>query len=223
MRRLIEVLVLSAALCAMAKPAHADTIFSNLGLGGTVNVEAAHSVDSFTDLAMSFMVGAGSGFNLTQIDIAIRQVSSGVGSNGAVVELVTDFGGLPGSLLHSWTLTNLPAMTGPVGATGTLQASQSITGITGISLAGGTQYWLVALPIDANAFMGWNFVTPTQIGPFAYSHDSGSTWLLDTQHVPGAFDVQGTPLSTSVPEPSALALLIGGLAGCALAKKRLLA
>ncbi len=157
---------------------------------------------------------AGSGFDLTQIDIGLTHTSALPGANGATVQLVLDDGsGLPGSFIRSWTLFNLPE-----GGTTTLQPSQMIAGISGTTLTGGAQYWLIANGLSTS--MTWNYAEPEMVGPFAFSIDGGSDWSLVSGLGESAFDVLGTPLSTPVTEPMSAALLGLGLSTLVAARRR---
>jgi hypothetical protein len=93
-----------------------------------------------------------------------------------------------------------------------------ISGISGTTLTGGAQYWLIA--IGSSTSMAWNFADPEIVGPFAVSIDGGTSWSLVSGLGESAFDVLGTPLSTSVPEPMTAALVGLGLSALAVARRR---
>ena len=102
---------------------------------------------------MPFAVASGSGFDLTQIDIGLTHNSTLPGANSATVQLVMDNGGVPGSFIQSWALSNLPEF-----GTSTLHGSQMITGISGTLLNGTSQNWLIA--IGSSTSMGWILSNP---------------------------------------------------------------
>jgi hypothetical protein len=204
LKHLLGILFVVVVVLALgSSPACADTVFSNLGTGSTYALTAEIPVLQSQDIAGTFTVAAGTSFNLTQLDIGLTDAG-----DSAIVELLTNSAGLPGTVIQSWTLTNLPV----VSAVNSIQPSQTISGITGIVLSGGTQYWLAAFPGTSGTQDFWNFSLTSQNDPLAVSGDGGGSWLqLLNLKPPGvAFDVQGTPIS-SVPEPSTVVLLAAGL------------
>jgi hypothetical protein len=209
---------LSAAALVLAgaiAPAQADVVFSNFGASPTLSNQHSVGLSSVQPIAMPFAVAAGAGFDLTQIDIGITHSSFVPGSvNAAVVQLLTNVNGLPGAVVDSWVLSDLPEVN-----TTTLEASQQITGIVGDRLDGGAHYWLVATGLSN--WMAWAFSAPEVAGPFAYSPDGGATWVLSQDGTQGGFDVQGTPVPVAqVPEPASMALLALGLAALATNRRR---
>lgn len=118
-------------------------------------------------------------FVLTQVDLPLVYNS---GTNGAIVELVNDVDGLPGtSVLESWTLTNLPN-TGVV----------SLVSTGDVTLVGGIQYWLVATAQAGDTLDFWWGDTLGLTGS-QNSLDNGASWIPFTGVGSlTAFDVLGT-------------------------------
>jgi hypothetical protein len=140
---------------------------------------------------------------LTSIDIALDYVLGfpGNGPNQADVFLMSDSGGLPGSTIESWDLTNLPATCGPCPLT-------TITSPSNPVLVAGNQYWVVASG-GQQTFDYWTFTLVNNsfdpLATRAILNGADSGWLLDTSnHRQGALVVSGD----AVPEPTSLALTI---------------
>jgi hypothetical protein len=206
---------MALVLAGAVAPARADIVFSNFGASPALSNQHSVGLSSVQPIAVPFTVAAGGGFDLTQIDIGITHSSFVPGSvNAAVVQLRTDVNGLPGAVVDSWVLSNLPEVNTP-----TLEASQRISGIVGDRLDGGEQYWLAATGLSN--WMAWAFSTPEVAGPYAYSPDAGATWVVSQTGAQGGFDIQGTPVPVAlVPEPASLALLALGLVALATTNRR---
>jgi hypothetical protein len=210
---------LAVFLFMVATPAVADSvIYTNLGPGFTYDsgngVPVCGSCEAGSSQAMAnlFTVPAGPGYNLTQLNVAVTYNFSG--TNSVMIELLADSGGSPGStVLGSWTLTNLPTF----GSVSSIQPSQTISGISGIVLSAGTQYWLAAFASASGTYDIWNYSTGTA-GTIAVSNNGGTTWAPFSGVLQTAFDVRGNPLST--PEPGTMTLLGSGLIGLGLALRR---
>ena len=204
MFKAVGVLLLSAAAIAVTPDVHAGTIFSTLGRSSTYALGPPLVVGAgcspLCDQAAAFTVPVGPDFQLTQIDIALEYLQSG--TNGAIVKLFTDSGGSPDALVPSatWALSELPSSLQT-----SIQLSQTITGISGITLAGGTQYWLAA---SSTGRMGWAFNVVRQSGQVATSWTGGANWGVGTYSAL-AFDLLGDTLQT--PEPRMLVFLGIGL------------
>jgi hypothetical protein len=148
MNNAFNVITLTAVVMLLALPlaSQADTIFDNLGPGSSYDCCDGLSVGfGHAAKAMPFVVPAGPGYAVTEIDIALM---FGFGTNAVHVELLNDASGLPGSLIGQWTFLDLPAEN----SVSTIQPSQ-IAAITGVALSGGTQYWLAAIQDEPATLM----------------------------------------------------------------------
>jgi hypothetical protein len=189
-------------------PASADTFFSNFGqnndynccVGGTIGGQ--NSPVGWIIQANEF-TAAISG-NVSQIDVAVGFVT---GTNGATVSLWTDSAGIPTAMLGSWDLTNLPNF-------GSCCAVGTITGISGINLAAGTNYFLMVSAPDPT-WDAWNYNSTGDVGLVDYTFDGGQTWNQAPGSTRYAFDVLGGGGGGGVPEPASLIMFGSGLLAAA--------
>jgi len=206
-----------ALLLLLPAVSRADTVYSTFGSGQTFNTSAggwalfcnAPSCGAFQDVAAAF-TPTGT-FTLTQIDVAASYLS---GTNGIEVMLLSDASGTPGSILESWSLSDLPPF-------GTSFTPESVTAALPITLNSGTQYWVALVP-SVGGFLTWNFA-PTLVGTTdVLGSSTGPNWAADSNQFLPAYDVLGTPVAT--PEPSSLLMLWSGLlavCGTRLRRKRM--
>ena len=130
---------------------------------------------------------------VTKVKVAVGFVE---GTNGLVLGLYSDSGGVPGKALKTWNLSGLPNF-------GSCCVVESKSDATGIAVTAGTQYWVV-LKTNAKETTTWaafNVNDTDQIDPaptaFYCSQDAGGScgtndaWTA-SQSVPGpAFAVLG--------------------------------
>jgi hypothetical protein len=223
MSRLTRVLLCMAALTLawvglpLNCKAGSITVYSNFGAGNSYNCcngyteSGAGSFTGFNALqAMAFTNATGQNLTLTQIDIADSFVA---GNNSMTLNLYADNGGVPGAVLESWTVNNLPDL-------GTCCTIETVFDSMGVVLQNGATYFL-APASDNVTWEAWNWNTTAASGAGALSTDGGATWAPGPYDPNGAFDVLG---KATVPEPSAMLLmgtaLVGILAGLHLGLRR---
>ena len=194
----------------------ADTLYSNLGTGTDVYQAGIGWTISGTGI-LGFSQSIGDEFQVTsngsvsQIDVAVGYVE---GTNSFKISLNSDSGGLPGAALMTWDNLASPYNFG------SCCELLTISGITGLNLTTGTNYWLVVAPESSSSTLwgAWNFSNSTN-GNQAVSSDGGVTWSNGGFTNQGAFDVLGGPTGTT-PEPTSLLLFGSGLVGAVAAFRR---
>jgi len=209
--------LLAFAICMVVVPANASVMYSDFGtvpaslyspsiyldINGSTSVIGKISGDTSNSAADLFTVQGTGSIAVEEVDFAVSQVS---GPGTFVASIWTDVGGVPTAEEASWSLSTAnPA--------GTCCAIESVTGISGLSLTGGVQYFMVLAPVsDTDAsWNGWNENNPGVHGTSLESSNGGSWTSLGTTPF-GAFDVLSDPPSGVVPEPGTWFTLAVGVA-----------
>lgn len=140
--------------------------------------------DSRNWSAVSFTPAADA--NVAKIEVSVKLIS---GTNRIVLSLRDDNAGLPGALLQSWALTNLPP---PV----TCCTVKAVTPAAAILVLAGHRYWL-ALSTDANSqdtFATWNANVTEPLEQVLRANNQGAAgWSGFTQAPAPAFAVFASP------------------------------
>jgi len=164
-------------------PEGTNVIYSNFGPG--YSYDCCDGWDEFAGypVAMAFTPTKAS-YLLLQIHFVMVYFR---GTNSMTMQLCADNDGVPGKVLASWRVRNLPQyMEEPY-----LYPIQTLKAPSPIELGQGQQYWLVPLP-DPGAELGWNGNYDDIGGNIAFSDDNGATWETE-YYWNGAFDVLGVP------------------------------
>lgn len=150
-------------------PSGLVTIYSNLGKkypkapyfsNGGFAIYGPNNAAGYHELWDAVAFTSNGNHTITRIQFAANIMS---GTNEIVVALYSDAGGLPGTALKTWRVSNLS----PFPSCCTIEAK----GTTGIPVTDGTQYWLVFKTDDTNKDSGviWNYNTTDMVDyiPFA--------------------------------------------------------
>jgi len=190
------------AICSLglaisgAAPARAAIVFTNLGPGGSYEGASGWTVYGTsapikTDRASRFV---------PQADFTLDSIQAGftfsAGVNAGDLYLRSDSGGVPGAILESFHLVNLPAFSPSIPvATALATATSTLHPL----LSSNVRYWVTASAND-NSFLGFNTNLTHDTG--LASRDNNGPWGFSANVDAGAFQVTGT----SIPEPSSAAL-----------------
>ena len=162
---------------------------SNNGAGYCISGNATSDCGPMTNRWIASPFTPTGNFALTQIDLALGWVS---GTNGAVIDLVNDESGAPGTrVLQSWTVGQLPP-SGP-----TALVTLATAGI--VTLERGTQYWLIVKGVANDTLDIWSGNSLGLNGTLL-SLDKGVSWANGVLTL-SAFDVVGIVTSGDIPAP----------------------
>ena len=165
--------------------------YNNFGTGGSLyqcsplgwNVAGSTSPVGFYTQAAEFTSQTTG--SVSEIDVGVNWVS---GPNQFFLALYTESGGLPGTQIAQWATGNDGRCPQPV----------SITGITGVTLTAGTNYFLVVGPtIQASSiYFRWNLNNQGAMGTHLYATSgcqngsgNGCNWTSAGTQTLAAFDI----------------------------------
>jgi hypothetical protein len=203
---------------------HADAIFSNVGAGiptgGNGLVVGASANGTYQALAFEFSPTTTAAFTDALVDVW-SPGASGTDSSvtaslySGVIPAVFESTGVGANLLAQLDTTTAPIFTSdPDLPFSSYATSFTQTSGPGVTLVAGMEYWLLLAPSDANSYVeiegGAQAAGPVFLGATLFSPPSNTAPSLSPGY--GAeFEIDGTPSSSSTPEPASLALLVSGL------------
>lgn len=211
-KRLYSIWISGLAIGMFSLPALASPLYSSFGAvpdvydsGNTYIVCGVSACGDSSEVASQFIV-AGSGSQIvSQIDLAVGNVESADSFNASIW---TSIGNTPGVMVANAIWTDLAA----VNTLGSCcSAIVTISDITGVTLTGGSQYFMVLSQNTAqNNWDGWYF--NYQGAPGVVLTSDGIAWQApsDGPNPVAAFDVIDAPTELT-PEPGSLVLLGVGL------------
>ena len=201
---------------AVVKGNAATVLFSDLGTGANVydgsdgsQISGSGSGNWITQ-GRAFTVSGSGVFALSQIDLGVVNYSPAPATFTA--SLWTNSSSQPSVELGSWNLSTTQEID-------TCCALVTESGITGITLMGGVEYWIVLGPQSSSdsSRNAWANDSTGVNGDRLGSLNGGSTWIDDGTGTDAAFDVLGS----AVPEPSSVLLAGTGLLAAIIARRRL--
>jgi hypothetical protein len=194
----------------------ADTLYSNFGPSGSVyqcctgwTVAGTGTIGTSFIAANEFQVTTSGSVN--EIDVAVGLV---VGPDSFYVALYNNNNGNPGSKIMEWDNLNSNGNNFGQGCSKGSCPYTSITGISGLNVTTGTDYWLVIGPMSTSSatWEAWNF-SNSATGNDDYSTDGGKSWVQNGNQSQGAFQILGGSGTGTTPEPTSLLLFGTGVLG----------
>ena len=205
--KMLASLGICALLLAAPAVAHADTIFSNLGLGNSYNTILGNPVgDGLDGSGFNYAEGnrfsAGVTATLSSITLALSCAVCPVGGS-LTANLTQNSGSQPGAVLESFSILG-----SALGALGNNNPVITLDSVLHPTLSLGTHYWLTVSGPETSA-VAWNWNVTGDVSPEAISGDGGASWFAPSGLTPGAYAIDATRVA--VPEPGTVWLLTTGI------------
>jgi hypothetical protein len=195
------------AVLALAGPARADVIYSNLGPGESYVQDQGWTESGPNAGTVRQAIAFTAGGTDTSFDGARLALSLAFGANEIDLRLYDTLNGHPGTVLET---IHASGQMPPLGMFGSGHLVTFSSSLHPLLQAGGT-YWLLPFA-SGDTSAAWNENTQGGNGPFASSDQvEPMSWVVFPNVNQGAFEVNGTP--SPAPEPSGVTLAGVGLAG----------
>jgi hypothetical protein len=214
----ISLLALVVLCVTMSRPASADMIISNSGTvdtSGTLAADATPAIKS-SYVAAGFTINAGSNYTFSDaIAYGIMNAGppAGSGTIYAAGSLWMGTGSGPTTFVENLTTASVSGTT------------YTFDDTSGATLIGGETYWLIITTTKQQ--LRWIASTAPTTGPGASYVAAGQGLLTGSASSPSissysagpggvaGFEIDGTLVTSAVPEPASLTLFALGLAGTA--------
>jgi hypothetical protein len=209
-------------VCLFCLPSTASVIYSSLGSGNDVynsnggfgfGGSACPYCNGVSEVdGMGFTAGGIGVWEVTNLALGMFNDTS---PNTFDVSIYSSNGSGPG--------TPVPGATWDSLSTNVVQSEccslVTVSGITGVELTGGDNYYLVLSPVSLSdgSFNVLAYSTTGANQDYQYSNNGGSTWNDTAVELGGAFEIDG---SAATPEPATLALIGTGLIGLLAVRRR---
>jgi hypothetical protein len=200
-------LTLAAATLSFCSSLNASVIFTSLnGPQGAGYVVNGANAPTFPESVAASFTGA-STFILTNAAVEVLALPGQDPTFNAAI--YTDNSGLPGTIITSIG-SNLvaPSSSGEVSV-----STPSVT------LTGGTQYWLVLTPAEANTGVSWGDTATVTSGLSHTADTTGTSGWGFSASEPVEFEIDGA-IVPAIPEPSTLLLALPALGAFFFARRR---
>jgi hypothetical protein len=198
--------VAALVLLTSVAPAGAQVVYNNFDVGDSYDANAgwfASGPGGVNQRIAQQFSPTGTGL-LTSIEVAMDLVSL-TAPNHFDLFLYDDVGGAPGSLLESWSVD------GQMGPWPGVHAPVFVASGLNPLINMGSLYWLVA-DSTGSTDAAWMQNTVGDVGPIRWGPSGGPLTNGPLDLTLGTMRVTVRP--SAVPEPSSMALLFGGGAGC---------
>lgn len=179
LRGVVWALAVAVLWAGAAGPSRADVLYSTLGSDDVWDHHQAyvvlgpHGTGSPAPYAAAMPFVLDHHATLTSIDLPVG-ASLRPGTNLFTVALLADDDGLPGEVIESFSLADLPWMFSSAEPLSTVVSELQPR------LKAHRVYWLTVLPGADDTSGGWNFTSPLQTGTIAFTQDGGASWRLKT-------------------------------------------